>query len=326
MTEQLQALCERFILNRDILKDQFRWENQLILPVCASSFCEKDMTADPARLKLAKELLEARTGFFSNFRSNVKLPMISMMAMDDDPSARLENTLAIYDILKKYFSGNSYTALIAAIISGMTTVSDADRLAARGKKLYGMMKDAHPFLTGGEDSVFAVLMAFSEKEDQQLFDDMEECYSLARKLASDKNSAQTLSHVLALYDGTPKDKCAKVTALYNALVSKRRKYSKYYELNVLGTLAMVVPDTAAVVQDMIEIDDFLDGKPGYGALGIDKRTRLMHAAMLVSTIHKPNITTSTALTGTLAMIAAQQAAMCAIIASTSAASASAAST
>ncbi len=326
MTEQLQALCERFILNRDIIKDQFRWESQLLFPVCASSFCEKDMTADPARLQLAKDLLEARTGFFSNFRSNVKLPMISMMAMDDDPSARLENTLAIYDILKKYFSGNSYTALIAAIISGMAPVSEADRLAARGKKLYGMMKDAHPFLTGGEDSVFAVLMAFSEKEDQALFDDMEECYSLARKLAENKNSAQTLSHVLALYDGTPKDKCDKVTALYNALSAKRRKYSRYFEMSVLGTLAMAAPDSASVVQDMTEVDDFLDGKPGYGAFGIDKKTRLMHAAMLVSTLHKPNVTTSAALTSTLATIAAQQAAMCAIIASTSAASASAAST
>ena len=38
MTEQLQALCERFILNRDILKAEFRWENQLLFPVCASSF------------------------------------------------------------------------------------------------------------------------------------------------------------------------------------------------------------------------------------------------------------------------------------------------
>ncbi len=323
MTEQLQALCERFILNRDILKDEFRWENQLLFPVCASSFCEKDMTADPARLQLAKQLLESRTGFFSNFRSNVKLPMISMMAMDAEPSVRLENTLAIYDILKNYFSGGSYTALIAAIISGMAPVSEADRLAARGKKLYGMMKDAHPFLTGGEDSVFAVLMAFSEKEDQQLFDDMEECYSIARKLASDKNSAQTLSHVLALYDGAPKDKCAKVTALYNALSAKRRKYGKYYELSVLGTLAMAADDTASVIQYMIEVDDFLDGKPGYGTFGIDKKTRLMHAAMLVSTLHKPNTATNAALAGTLTMIAAQQAAMCAIIANTAATSAAA---
>lgn len=316
MTEQLQALCERFILNRDILKAEFRWENQYLLPVCACSFCENDMTADPARLRLAKELLESRTGFFSDFRSNVKLPMISMMALDAAPSQRLENTLAVYDVLKKYFSGGSYTALIAAIVSGIAPVSEAERLAARGKKLYSMMKDAHPFLTGGEDSVFAVLMAFSEKEDIQLFEDMEACYSLARKLTGDKNAAQALSHVLALYDGAPADKCARVTALYNALAVKRRKYSKYFEMSVLGSLAMAVPDTAAVAKDMMDVDDFLDAQPGYGAFGPDKKTRLMHAAMLVSCCHTPNEANSAALTGTLAMIAAQQAAMCAVIAAT----------
>lgn len=314
MVEQLQTFCDLFIRNRDIIKDEFYWDSQYIIPVCACTFTEKGAAVGAERLQQCKKLLEDNTGIFSNFRSEMKLPMVTMLASDSDPAKRLSDTLAIYEILKKYFRGGSYTALISAMISGMTDVQNAEQIAARGKAIHEMMKQAHPFLTDGEDSVFAVLMAFSPKNDQQLFEDMEACYSLLRKFATDSNTAQTLSHVTALFDGTPEEKCARVKELYDILTKMRRKYSKYYELNVLACLALTAPDLNEAAAQVAHADNFLDGQHGYTGFGIDKKTRTMHAAMITSCLYRPSRVAETALTGAIAMIAAQHTAMCAIIA------------
>lgn len=314
MVEQLQSMCEIFIRNRDTIKDEFYWDNQYIIPVCAAVFAEKGAAISPERLGQCRRLLKENTGIFSDFRNEVELPMVTMLASSADPAKRLSDTLAIYDILKKHFRGGSFTALTAAIISGMTDVGSAEQLAARGKAIHGMMKQAHPFLTDSEDSVFAVLMAFSPKNDQLLFEDMEACYTLLRKFTGDSNTAQTISHILALYEGAPEEKCARLNRLYDLLAKQRRKYSKYYELGVLACLAQTAPDLDELTAQIAHADNFLDGQRGYSGLGIDRKTRTMHAAMIASCLYPTSNVTTVAVTGTIAMIAAQYTAMCAIIA------------
>ena len=93
--------------------------------------------------------------------------------------------------------------------------------------------------------------------------------------------------------------------------------------------------------DVMEADAFLASQQGYGALSLDRKTRLMHAAMLVSddmllrqrlagetdpSLAAQSAATAlsgTPLAGTLALMVAQQAAMCAVMASTAATAASA---
>ena len=74
-----------------------------------------------------------------------------------------------------------------------------------------------------------------------------------------------------------------------------------------------------MAEDMKDVDAFLDQQKGYGFFGIDRKTRLMHAAMIVSDEYMPRGEVDTAaLSGTIAMLIAQQIATCAIIASTTA--------
>ena len=323
MRESLTKKCESFIRNRDIIKANFKWDSVYIVPVCASELTGKNIEADSDRLLQCKKLVDENTGVFSNFRGNVKLPIITKLAQDDYPAQKLENTKKIYEILKKYFWGSQYLSLVATILADMVYVDEADRYASRGKKIYELMKKEHPFLTSGEDGVFAVLMAFSEKEDSELIADMEACYDILKGQFSSSNSVQSLSHVLALSDGTPEEKCKKVFALNQELKNSGRKYGTYYELAVLGAVSLVSDDIKALAEDMLGVDAFLANQKGYGFFGIDKKTRLMHAAMLVAGDYSKEGNTGTAaITGTLAMVAAQQAAMCAVMASSAAAASS----
>lgn len=334
MRETLEKTCKEFIENRDTIKGLFNWDSPYIIAVCAAELCGKSSVADAEKLKSCKKLVDSKTGIFSNFRGNVKLPIISLLAEDDHSEQKLDKAMKIYEILKQYFWGSQYLTLVATILADMIDVAKADDYAKRGKKLYDLMKNEHPFLTAGEDSVFAVLMAFSEKEDRELIVEMEECYKLMKTRFSNSNAMQSLSHVLAMASGDSREKCNRVLSLYQKLNMAGKKYGKYYELSVLGAMALLTSDVDNMVEDIIEVDSFLEKQKGYGILGIDKKTRLMHAVMLTScdyakqmehvAVHKETeqgMISAAAMSGTLAMIAAQQAAMCAVIAASTAASA-----
>lgn len=88
-------------------------------------------------------------------------------------------------------------------------------------------------------------------------------------------------------------------------------------------LALLPTDTDSLINDIIEVDNYLATQKGYGIFSIDKKQRLMHAGMLVSSDYignSMNLTMSSAAIGaTISLIVAQQAAMCAVIAASSAA-------
>lgn len=324
MRKTLQTICENFIHNRDTIKNVFSWDSSYIIPVCASNLCENGIVTGADKLNQCKKIVDTNTGVFSNFRGTVKLPIVTMLAASDYSEHKFKDTLEMYNVLKKHFSGTEYLSLVATILTDMISVSETETYAIRGKRIYELMKSKHPFLTSAEDSVFAVLMAFSEKDDAELVADMEACYTILKKTFSDSNAVQSLSHVLALSQGTPEEKCSQVVGIYQELAKHGKIYGKHYELAVLGSLSMIVSDTQPVIDDIIEVDNFLATQKGYnGFFGIDKKTRLMHAVMLTSCdFAQDNHTNTAATSATLAMIAAQQAAMCAVIAASAAAAAS----
>ena len=323
MKSSLEKKCSVFIRNRDMIKSVYKWENNYIVPVCAAVVCAKGVEADKEMLLNARDLVNKKTGIFSNYRGNVKLPIMTMLAADNSPEEKLAKSQAIYGKMKNHFFGSEYLTMVSTMLTDMINADEAEKYAQRGKAIYNLMKKEHPFLTTGEDSVFAVLMAFSEKTDNELIDEMEQCFTILKKNFSDGDAVQTMSHILALAEGTPEEKCGKVTALYQKITESGKKYSKYFELAVLCAAALVTDDYDAFTADVIDADDYLAEQEGYkGILGMDRKTRLMHAVMLTSSEYSSDSNADlAAMTGTLAMAAAQQAAMCAVIAASSASAA-----
>ena len=339
MRDSLQRLCEDFIANRDLLRKTFKWENSYLYPVCAGIFCARGVLADADKLLEAKQLLKDHTGMFSNFRGNLKLPVCSMLAAKSAPERRMENAMDNYKILRDQFLPSSYLALAAFFLADMGVSGNrAQEAAERGKRIYKRMKQEHHFLTSAEDSVFAVLMSFAEQSDDALIADMEACYTLVKRRFSSGNAAQSVSHVLALSPGKAEEKTAKFHQLYEAIRAAGGKYGRQCQLSTLAAVSVMDADVSEIVQDMMDVDTFLSDQKGYGIFSMDRRTRMMHAAMLVSsdycvrdaalaavmTDSISELASQTAvISGTLAIIAAQQAAMCAVIASSTAASAAA---
>lgn len=323
MRASLSALCGKFIENRDIIKLAFPWESSYVYPVCAAVFTDKRQIAYGERLHECWELLKSQTGLFSDFRSTAKLAMIALMAVDSDPEGKLNKALLVHDALKEHFRGSRYLPVASMIIADAVEPARYDEIAARTRRIYQLMKNEHPFLTSGEDSVFAAMLALSQLTDEQVVEETEACYNLLKPEFLSRNAVQSLSHVLALGGGGAEEKCAATVELFQNLKGQGYKYGTDYELATLGVLAVLPADQDDVMTDVMEADDFLSEQKGYGFIGLGRKQRLMHAGLLVASDYLGQADTmqAAAIGGTISLIAAQQAAMCAAIAASAAAAA-----
>lgn len=329
MKLELQKRCEMFITNRDIAKAALSWESAYVYPLCAALFTSKGIVANEQRLRECNGLLKQNTGIFSSFRGISKMATVAALALSENPADKLEKLLFVFDKLKEVFWGSAYLTVAAAAITDFAEVSQYEAITKRTRIIYNHMKEAHPFLTSGEDSAFAALLALSGLNDQMVGQEMERCYQILKEHFWSKNAVQSLSHVLALGNEAAEPKCERVIRLYQSLKEKGYKYGTAYELPTLGTLALTGADIRQLSQDIMEADGCLKTQKGFGAFGVGAKQRLMYAGMLVMNDAVPYTQTMeiAALNGIVSLVIAQQAAICsAMAASAAAASASSAST
>lgn len=322
MKASLQKLCEDFIANRDEAAKAFKWDMNYVYPICANIFCSHGRMTSEEQLKQSRKVIDGSVGVLSNFRGNIRPVLAAMLALGDDPEGQMEQAKEYYALLKQEFWGSEYLALVAFILTNLANQKDIQEIVTRGKAIYKRMQKEHPFLTGSEDSVFAVLLAFSEKSNDELIADMEESYSTLKERFSIGNEVQAVSHVLSMTDGSPREKAQRMIDLFNALRESGVKYGRYYELAALAALSLTDTEIPTLVEEIKDVDAFLKEQKGYhGILGVGAQQRAMSAVMIVSDQYTANQDVNTAaITGTLAMIIAQQIAMCSIITSSAAAS------
>ena len=321
MNNNTEQITMDFIENRDTVKKAFKLDSSYIYPVAANIFCAAGIKADENRLRECKSIIKKNAGFASYLKGNILPAFAAKLSISADPEAQFEKVMDMYAILKKQFSRSEYLALLATLLAEKTSADEAERIAARGRALYNMMKKEHPILTSGEDSIMAGLMAFSEKNDQQLIDEAEKSFDLLRKKFSDKNAVQTVSHIFAMTDGAVEDKVGRLFRIFDMLASAGHKYGKHYELSTLAAVSILEADEKTLVDTIIGIDERLSGQKGYGAFSLDKKTRLMHAAMLTADLYEDTDNTQAAVSvSALAIIAAQEAALYAALIATTAAS------
>lgn len=321
MRSSLSNLCNSFIENRDALKETFFWGSSYIYPVAAAVFVDKRKTAELEHLEKCHEILKDNTGFFSNFRNCIKLPMVSMMAVSSDPEEKLKKALTVYELLKQHFFSSNYLPLASMTISDFVEPVHYEAVARRTRRIYDLMKQEHPFLTSGEDSVFAALLALSNASDEVIVQNTEECYDILKPQFFSSNAVQSLSHVLALCEGDAEMKCSRAMDLFYKLKDQGYKYGTGYELATLGVLAMLPADLDTIADDTVQVAEYLAGQRGYGILGMTKRQRLMHAGLIVTSDYLDQNTSmqAAAVSSTISLIIAQQTAVCAAIAAANAA-------
>lgn len=326
MKDSIYKRCELFVSNRDDIKYAFRWESAYFHPMCAMMFASKNLMADVERMKQCHELLKRQTRLFSNFRGTSKMATVSMLSLSSNPEESMSRMLMIYDKLKEEFRGSEYLAFTAAVLSEIADPKAYDSICRRAREIYSRMKEAHPFLTSSEDSTFAALLAMSELDDVHIAQEMERCYQILKPSFFSGNAVQSLSHVLALGEDPAEQKCNKVMDLFNYLKERGYNYSTGYELATLGVFALLDTDIGILAKDIMDVDDYLKTRKGFGAFGIGVKQRLMYSGMLALSDYTPDnyqTVQIAAVNSVVSLVIAEQAALCASMAAAGAAAAAA---
>lgn len=165
---------------------------------------------------------------------------------------------------------------------------------------------------------------------EALIAETEACYDrLKHRPFGTGQFTQTLSHVLALGEGSAQEKCDRTLALYGALKDRGRKYSTGHELGTLGLLTLVPGEVEALAEEVVEVDHFLSQQKGYGLMGVGKAQRLMHGVMLTAGYildQNQAVLGAAAVSTTVSLIVAQEVALFTVVAAGSAAGIAASST
>ncbi len=304
MREKVLNKCKLFANNRNTITKAFTWDSEYMSLAAASIFAANGADADTEKLKACEEILRKETDFFSEFRGNIKLPIVCKMAMSDDPVAYLNKIQEIYSVMNKSkFAGNEYRILASIIIYDRVPDGEYESYINRTNELYSMMSKKHPFLTGYEDIPFAAMLAISDFDVDKLIEDMEISYKILKKKFGDADAVQSLSHVLALQSISPEVKCEKVFKIFDSLNEAKHKYGTSYELPTLGSLALLNVSENEVVSIISEADDFLKTQKGFGGLVVGASERRMFAAqMLISECASDDSTINNAVMNSLLSI------------------------
>lgn len=288
MILELKEKCDLLVHNRKTITSAFAWDSGLMSLAAATLYTSRGLTADSKRLKECEAVIKAKTNAFSEFRGNVKTPLICKMALSDDPKKYFENVETIYKLLNKSkWMGNEYKIMAAITICDHAVESEYELFVNRTNEIYSRMKQEHKWLTSDEDIPFAAMLAVSGLDVDKLIDEMELNYKILKEKFHDSNAVQSLSHILALDEQPAEVKCAKVESIFNELKVMKHKFGTGYELATLGTLTMLDIQEKEVANLIAETDDYLKGQKGFGDFLLGSKERRLYAAQLVLNQYGP---------------------------------------
>ena len=286
MNLELKTKIDLFVQNRQAVGDAFVFEYGLNCLVSSLILTNANRRADIEKMKEARKVLASKTSIFSSFRATVELAVLTKMSMQNDPERYIDEVLGVYKTLR----GKRIVEYNCMVLSAMTIVdlgrmSEAGKIAVRMEEIVNKLSRKHPLLSDESDIAFAVLLAMTGKDTDTAVEEIETCYVYLKKelkVKADANAIQGLSELLVISEGDLKGKCDKAAELFAAFKENNAKYGNYYEFSSLGALTGLDIGKDELVDLVIETEEILRKEKGFGNWSLEKRERLMFAAVLVA--------------------------------------------
>lgn len=289
MEYSLQAICNEFIENRRILKNVFKAQPDAVYPMCANLYCAHNKPADEQKLLHCKQLVKEDSKKHKRFHGNMYALVSCILALSDNPEEKLRQSEEHYHLLKQYFTPCDQLVFAAFTLADLAEPGKAHEIIERGHQLYQYVHQTHRALISEDDGVLAVLMAFAEKSNDELIEDVESCYRTLKTMAQGKY-VRNAALILGLSDRESKEKSEAFIELFNVLKEHGLNITKNYMLSVLAAITILGIDPEMIAAEIEDVDKFLATQKGYkGLFGTDKKRRLLHSALLVTTANSPGI-------------------------------------
>jgi len=329
MNPKVEAKLNLFNDNFQSIRSEFVWQEPMAKRLAALAYALAGKPLDFDKIKDCHNLIKSEVGVFSSFRGMLSVYVAAALSLSNEPESLLKDTLYVYDLLKEQrFWGSEYLVVTAYEIAANAKRIDFEHMAARTRGFYDEMKSNHRFLVGGDDYIFAAMLALSGLDVHQGANKVKNIHIMLRENFSaftSRNSMLTLAQMLALSD-EPKERAYEAVKLNRALRKRKIKLDKTYTLPSLGALALLDMDSCTIADELTAACDFLRSQKGFSPWSITIQELQLYAVSLLThsyigdsqtTVTKAGVTTSVT-----NLIIAQQVAIIVAMGAASAAAAS----
>jgi len=286
MKKELKRKVDLFLQNKKEIKSAFKFESEANCLLGSYLYTDLDKELDIQKLKDAHKIVIDKTNFFSDYRF-VSIILASKMAMTRNPLKYYNRVNEYREILKKKKKFDNLVNIFTSLILCDCEESiNADKYIDKEIKIFNLMNDKHPFLTDDEDAPFAMLLALSDKKENRIDKEVEECYKiLSKNIKHAKNACQSMACVLSILDTPVKEKTDKIIDIYNKIKMHKKYVDDSFVLTVLATLIFIDKDNKEIVDDVLEVDKYIGSKKGTGLWPFGRATRLLFSILLVESTY-----------------------------------------
>ena len=282
MKATLGNKCELFANNYMDLSKRYRWNYAVNNRLGALLYAMDNRRADVEAIDRCRKIIKENTGIFSQFKEETNFMSSVKLALHSEPEAMFKGALSVYNELKSEgFRSSPYLVLAAISIALQGDPYNYQQLVASTRQFYNAMKEEHRFVTSADDYGFAALLAMSGIPVEQAVREMERCYEILKQDFHNSNAVQALSHVLTLNPNNVYAKCRRVVDLQLALKRRKCKTGTGIELSFLGILASIPFDTNSLADEVEEVNNYLEGRKGFGSWSVAAKERIMFSIALV---------------------------------------------
>lgn len=90
MRESLEKISKKYIEKRDMINNVLKWSNSYIVAICAEMLAENETDVTAGKMTACQQILDSSTSIFSNFKGYVYLPVITMLAVSENPEEKMK--------------------------------------------------------------------------------------------------------------------------------------------------------------------------------------------------------------------------------------------
>lgn len=278
MAQGLMPRLDAFIAQNRIIASEFPLNSRTTLALSALLLNMDGLTATKEQLKAAHAIFKRETPAISFFRGLGMAPIVTKLAVRDDPEGWMTSAKAAYEVLKdEGFPRSDYLALMAFLIA--KTGDRVTELAHKGMELYRDRRKLHPMTTSSEDACYALFRALY-KPDLKLSEEAELAAESDMKGKLPKAAMRSLGQIFSVGD-EPERLGEKAALLVNALREAKLRLSDDCCV-AAAPLCFMWDDVGQTVAEAAELDAVLRRQKGFSDWGIGRDARLATALTLIA--------------------------------------------
>lgn len=279
MNTLLRDKCDAFLKHFRVLSEHEYFGSQQLILAMAGFYMSTGGEPDFARLKESEKILYESESIFSKLRGNGEFFIRAKMAMTNDPGYYLDQLKTVYELFRPGIIGDEQAIMEAMTIVDYASPTDYEAMVKKTDEVYKEMKRTHLFLTKEDDKPFAALMAVLGTDPKTTHARAEAAFKyLKDRFDDDKDTIQSLSHVISLTDGDLQDICARICTLAQKLRKAGIRFEGERRAAILGIFADTDISTDEISALITEADQYLaKHEPFSGPLGIERESRHLYA-------------------------------------------------